>query len=214
MGISTFTSLQNLSFFAGYLRLAMSSTHMRTMVLEYAHQHDCPTFASPSYVSKYTSTLRSIWAIIGTYFHCHGWLQNLNVNGIVNSCFVHRGCTNFNRMLTEPLKIPRFPISWNTSWLKTVSILWVIIVIIIPSKSGSIIHFFAINSPGYFVHGSIGLTIWTERLNPQLLNPMSFSTTDIGFEHCSLIYLHIDHPTVEMLMFTHLFSCPLMLDAD
>ena len=41
-------------------------------------------------------------------------------------------------MTIEPLKIPRFPISWNTSWLKTVSLLW---AIIIPSKPGSIIPY-------------------------------------------------------------------------
>ena len=38
-----------------------------------------------------------------------------------------------------------------TSWLIRFPILW---AIIIPSKPGRIIPFFAINEPGYFVHGS------------------------------------------------------------
>ena len=38
-------------------------THMRPMVLEYAHQHDCPCPKSPSHVGKYTSTMGCIWVM-------------------------------------------------------------------------------------------------------------------------------------------------------
>ena len=36
-------------------------THMRTMVLEYAHQHVPKGPKSPSFVGKYTSTIEQKW---------------------------------------------------------------------------------------------------------------------------------------------------------
>ena len=65
---------------------------------------------------------------------------------------------------SEPLKIPRFPISWNTSWLKGFPILW---VITIPSKSGRIKSPFSqsinqgiFNGSSGFTFNDGGLTLW------------------------------------------------------